>query len=155
MALKADRQIDAVEIGYYLNETASGGEIVSVSTAASGADLDGITALATVSATISGIRPIGMLMNAFVDIDQTRYHRNFNKDQQVVGDKATIMTKGWAVTSFAIDATAGKKAYLETSGQIATIAGNFTDTDDLINPIVGTFRSGLDENGYARVYIDL
>lgn len=156
MAIKADRQVDSWELGYYLNETASPGVIVVVSTATSGNDLDGTAALATVSANSSGTQPIGMLMSEFVSIDQTRVSRNPYKDQQVVGEKAAIMTKGWAVTNKVVSATAGCFAALASSGSVVAVAEATVNTHNaLLQPIVGRFRSGVDEDGYARVYVDL
>jgi hypothetical protein len=67
MALKTDRQVDATEIGYYLNGTASKGVVVSVSTAGSGVGLDLSQNVCGVAATPSGNRPLGVLLQDVID----------------------------------------------------------------------------------------
>src|SRR6476660_424122 len=98
MALKMDRLIDATEIGYYLNEVAERGVVVGVSTAGSGINLDNTASVATVSATASGIRPLGILLNDFVNVNQTRKTINRFNDQSQIGNNCMILTKGWIVT---------------------------------------------------------
>lgn len=155
MALKMDRQIDNTEIGYFLNEVAERGVVVSVSTAGSGVALDSNRSVATVAANSSGARPLGILLNDFVSIDRTRIPLNWQKDQQAVGDKCTILTKGWVVTN-KLNGTpsGGMHATLGSSGFINAVA-NVNTIDPLINPRLGRFRTGLSEDGYARIYVDL
>lgn len=154
MALKGDRQIDAVEISYFLNEVADRGVCVSISTAGSGVALENSKNVATVATSPSGQKPLGLLLNDFVSIDRTRYPLNWHKDQQASGDKASILTKGWAVTNKLLGTvTAGQKAYLAESGNLRGSAT--TPVNESLQPVVGTFRSDKDENGYAKVYIDL
>ena len=155
MALKADRQIDSVELRYFLNEVASAGKVLVVSTAGSGVAMDSIVNLATVSASSSGGKPLGMLINDFVSIDLTRQHVNYHKDEQVVGDKCTIVRKGWLVTD-AITGTpaAGDHAVLSSSGTVTNLAPGGT-WNEALNPKVGRFVTKKDESGYATVYIDL
>lgn len=157
MALKMDRQIDAVEIGYFVNAVQERGYVVSESTQGSGIALDSPTNVAAVAATASGILPLGILLNDFVNIDLTRQPINWMKDQAQIGNKATILTKGWVITN-AITAgqtpTAGQDAILDVSGLLKA-ASPGKNANVAANPKVGKFRSGLDENGYARVYVDL
>lgn len=154
MALKPDKQIDAYELGYFINEVATRGVIVSKSTAASGAQLDDADALVTVKAASSGALPIGVLLGDVVDIDLTRQPVNWHKQQLVKGDKAPIATKGWVVTNAVVSATAGTQAVLASSGYVTNRAvGN--SHDENLNPTVGRFRSDKDQNGYARLYVDL
>ena len=150
MALKADRQIDSVEIGFYVNEVAEKGLIVVPLTAGSGIALDSSLNVATVSADASGVNPLGMLMNDFVSIDVTKQYLNYHKDQAVLGSKATIMTKGWAVTNKVTGTpSAGETAVLAASGYV-------TDgTDAVATPKVGKFRSSVNEDGFIRLYVDL
>lgn len=158
MALKMDRQVDAVEIGYYLNETASRGVVVSASTAGSGVSLDNPANLATVAAASSGQRPLGILLNDFVNVDQTRQPLNWHKDQSQVGNKATILTKGWVVTNqVAGTPNKGDYAVLASSGSVTGVApeAGAAAWNRAANPFVGRFRTTKDQNGYARVYVDL
>jgi len=156
MALKADRQIDAWEIRYFLNETAAPGNIVVISTAGSGSAMDAVDNLATVVASSSGARPLGMLLNQFVNLDLSKFPINWHKDQSQIGDKASIATKGWFVTD-RITGTpaAGDFAVLSSSGTITGVAPNATTWNKIANPQVGSFRTKKDESGYASVYIDL
>lgn len=154
MALKMDRQVDAVDIGFYLNEVAERGVIVSASAAGSGVALDSPFNVATVAAVASGSRPIGLLMNDFVNVDQTRTKVNWFKDQSQIGNKCTILTKGWVVTNKVNGTVNGQdKAVLDASGFMKAAAPG--SPDSVVNPIVGRFRSKLSEDGYAKVYIDL
>ena len=154
MALKMDRQVDAVDISYFLNEVAERGVVVSVSTGGSGIAMDNPRSLATVAATSVGARPLGILLNDFVDVDTSRLPVNWMKDQSVIGNKCTIMTKGWAVTNKVIGTpTAGQLAVLASSGSLAGVAVGTASSAN--SPLVGLFRSGVDENGFAKVYVDL
>jgi hypothetical protein len=154
MALKMDRQVDAVEISYFLNEVAERGNVVSVSTAGSGIALDSPSNVATVAAAASGSRPIGILLNDFVDIDTTRTQVNWMKDQSLIGNKCTILTKGWVVTNRITGTpTALQDAVLGPSGTISGV--NIGTLSTAAAPKIGRFRSGLSEEGFAKVYVDL
>ena len=98
MALKGDRHELDTEVTYFMNETASKGVVVSVSTQGSGSAMDSSSALATVAASASGAAALGVLLNDVVDIDQTRQHLNWHKDEVQKGSKVTILTKGFVVT---------------------------------------------------------
>lgn len=155
MALLADRQVDAVELGYYLNELAVKGQILSVKTYGSGVAMDSVKNVATVAANSSGNAPLGMLLNDFVAVDLTRFPINWHKDQSVSGDKASIMTKGWAVTDQVTGSpAAGNYAVLTSSGQVMPVALGAA-WNEAANPKVGRFRSTVDANGFAKLYIDL
>ena len=153
MSLKMDRQIDAWSHRFYLDETASKGVVVSVNTAGSGIAMDSTDNVVTVQADSSGSKPIGLLLEEFVDIDETKHHRNFHKHQSVKGDKAAIVTKGWVVTDQVVNATAGNEAVLASSGQVTNKSlGSHNEAE---TPTVGRFRTDKDEGGYATLYIDL
>jgi hypothetical protein len=155
MAIKADRQVESTEIGYYINETASKGVIASVSTAGSGVSLDNSANLVTIAANSSGNKPVGLLLNEVVNVDLTRFPVNWHKDQVNVGSKVTLMTKGWVVTD-KITGTpnAQDHAILSSSGTVAAVAPGAA-WNEAANPKVGRFRSKKDQNGFARLYVDL
>jgi hypothetical protein len=154
MALKMDRQVDAVDISYFMNEVAERGVIVSKSTAGSGVAMDSPKNLATVPAAASGASPIGMLSCDVIDVDRTVTPLNWHKDVQALGDKVCIFTKGWYVTNKIIGTPTGKElAALSMSGYITPVAIGTPGTAAV--PLVGRFRSGLSEEGFAKVYIDL
>ena len=156
MSIKPTRQIDADEARYFLNEASEAGVVVSISTAGSGTSMDSAANLITVKGASSGALPVGMLVNEFVDIDETRFPVNWNKDQANKGSKATVMTKGWLVTDKVVGSNdlAGKQAVLASSGFVASKATNGTH-NEVSTPTVGRFRTDVDEDGYAAVYIDL
>ena len=83
MALKGNRVETISEISFFMNEVAERGGIVCMSTAGSGAALDQSAALVIYAAapTSGSPKAMGMLMNDMVDIDQTRQHINWHKDE--------------------------------------------------------------------------
>jgi hypothetical protein len=149
MALKGDRHELDTDISFFLNETAEKGQVVSVSTQGSGAAMDNSSALATVAAEASGAVALGVLLNDMVNIDQTRQHINWHKDEVQKGGKVTILTKGFVVTDqISGNPTAGQVAYLADSGLIA-------GTQDGTAPAIGRFLSTKDADGFAKVSINL
>lgn len=154
MALKADRDVQGTYIDFFLNETASRGVVVCASTVGSGIAMDQSQQLATVSASPSGKQPLGILLNDMVDIDLTRQHTNWHKDEVQKGGKVTIMNRGWVVTDRVYPGqtpAVGNEAYIAHSGFIAP-SDLIGDGDSLI---IGAFLSGKDENGYAKVAVNL
>lgn len=149
MALKGDRHELDTEVTYFMNETAEKGQVVSISTQGSGAAMDNSAAVATVAADGSGSVALGVLLNDVVNIDQTRQHVNWHKDEVVQGGKVTILTKGFVVTD-QINGTpsAGDAAYLNNSGLI----GGSQDGD---STLLGRFLSTKDADGYAKVAVNL
>ena len=149
MALKGDRHELDTDISYFMNETASRGVVVSVSTQGSGAAMDNASAVATVAAEASGAIALGVLLNDVVNIDQTRQHLNWHKDEVQQGSKVTILSKGFVVTDqISGTPTAGDTAYLADCGKIS-------GSQDGTAPAVGRFLSTKDADGYAKVSINL
>lgn len=151
MALKPDVDLHQIDdISYFMNEVAVRGGIVSLNTAGSGVSLDQAVNLVTYAADSSGQTPLGVLMGDMVNIDQTRQHLNFHKNEVQQGGKVTVGRKGWVVTDQVTGTpTAGGSAFLAPSGRLTT-----ADTSDS-NPLVGQFLTTLDELGFVKVYIDL
>lgn len=158
MALKTDRNTLDTDISFFMNEVATRGGIVSISTGGSGASMDNGSALVTYGALPSGKVPVGLLVNDMVNLDLTRQHINQHKDEVQKGGKVTLLTKGWVVTDMleGTDPNAGDPAYVAHSGLIAAsdLSDDDTDTDGSTR-LVGRFLSDVDQNGYAKVYIDL
>jgi len=161
MSLRTDRtHIDSI-IDFFMNEAAERGKIAVISTVASGAAMDNAAQLATCTYTsISGQTPLGVLMNDMVDIDLTRQHENWHKDEVVKGGKVTIWTKGTVVTDRIYPGhtpTAGQVAYLAPSGFIGNALVQ-TDSDVATSRhkfTVGKFMTTKDEDGYAKVSVNL
>lgn len=159
-----------------------GGIVVATGSAGvgpSGAAMDQSDNQVQYVAAPSGFNPVGMLMVDVVNIDLTRQILNPFKSEAQVGDKVVLMKKGYAVTN-KLDTTTGTitqgaAAFLGPSGNLTADEGGVwatgynadgphggTDPDtggfgDFKTefPKVGAFMSKVDEDGYAKVYIDL
>lgn len=158
MALKTDRSTLQTDISFFMNEAATRGGVVAVSTGGSGASMDNGAALVTYAAIPSGKVPVGLLMNDMVSIDLTRQHLNQHKDEVQKGGKVTLLQKGWVVTNNleGTSPAAGNTAFLAHSGNLsASDLSNDEGDVDGSTRVVGRFLSGVDEDGYAKVFIDL
>ena len=154
MALKADRNELDVDISFFMNETAEKGQIVVFSTAGSGAAMDQSQALVTVAAASTTNIPVGVLLNDVVDIDLTRQHINWHKDEVQKGGKVAILKKGYVVTDqIEGTPTAGALAFMDDAdtGKFAVAAS----VDDTEYTAVGRFMSLKDEDGYCKVEVNL
>ena len=151
MALKGDRYEGETTIDYFMNEDVDRGGIATLSTAGSGAALDQSDALVAYAASPSGLQPIGLLLNNMDNIDQTRTHLNFHKNVMQQGGKVTLLKKGWVVTNRidpGVTPAGGNPAYVGPSGYISS-------NNSLGGRIVGDFGSSKDEDGYAKVNVNL
>ena len=159
MALKTDRSALHTDISFFMNEAATRGGVVALSTASSGAAMDAGGALVTYAASPSGKVAMGMLMYDMVSIDLTRQHLNQHKDEVQKGGKVTLLQRGWVVTSNleGTDPNGGDLAYLAHSGNISSsdIISDDTIWASGAPRVVGRFLSDVDEDGYAKVFIDL
>lgn len=162
MALKPDRNTIQDDVGYFSHTVMERGGVVcqspGVSTPGSGAAMDtAAQRVAYVSgvANLSGIIPIGLLLNDVVSIDQSRQIVNPYKSEMQVGDKVCLLKKGVVVTNWitsdSATGTIPSPAYLTVSGllrdKVGLAASGF--------PLVGTFLSRADADGYAKVQINL
>ena len=150
MALKGDRNVLETDISFFLNETAEKGQVLFHNTAGSGAAMDNSSALAKLTAEASGSIPLGIVLNDVVDIDQTRQHINWHKDEVQKGGKVTILTKGTVVTDqiSGTTPTVGQVAYAADNGKISA------DQDGTAIAI-GRFLSVQDADSYAKVAVNL
>ena len=155
MALKTDRSTLQTDISFFMNEVAERGGIASLDAGGSGASMDNGNAVVTYVANPSGAVPMGILVNDMVNLDLTRQHLNQHKDEVQKGGKVTLLYKGFVVTnSLQGTPTGGDLAYLGHSGNLATptVAAGI---DGGSANAVGRFISDVDQNGYAKVYVDL
>ena len=149
MALKGDRHELDTDISFFMNETGNRGVVVSLSTGGSGAAMDSSVALCTIAADASGAEPLGVLLNDVVNIDLTRQHLNWHKDEVQQGGKVTILRKGFVVTDqISGTPTAGDVAFLADNGQIS-------DAQDGTAVAIGQFLSTADADGFAKVSINI
>lgn len=150
MALKPDRNIVVTDISNICNIAIEKGEVLVFSVSGSGALNDDV-ATVTRATNPSGLIPAGLSLADMVSIDITRQHRNWHKDEQLLGEKLPLLTKGWVVTdkiASGVSPAAGDTAYLTSNGTL-------TDTQTSGTPKVGQFLGGIDADGYAKVFIDL
>jgi|TARA_B100000085_G_scaffold171306_2_gene155911 hypothetical protein len=158
MALKTDRSTLQTDISFFMNEAATRGGVACLSTGGSGAAMDQGEALVTYAALPSGKVPVGLLLNDMVDVDLLRQHVNQHKDEVQKGNKVTLLQKGYVVTNNleGSSPSAGDPAYVAHSGNLAASDLSNDDTDDDGSTrLVGRFLSGVDQDGYAKVFIDL
>ena len=158
MALKSDRSTLQTDISFFMNEAATRGGVACLSTGGSGAAMDQGEALVTYAALPSGKVPVGLLLNDMVDVDLLRQHVNQHKDEVQKGNKVTLLQKGYVVTNNleGSSPSAGDPAYVAHSGNLAASDLSNDDTDDDGSTrLVGRFLSGVDQDGYAKVFIDL
>jgi hypothetical protein len=146
MALKPDRVEHLTDLSFFMNETATRGQIVTHSSDGSGASMDDANAKVIV-ATGTGDNPAGLLLNDVVDLDLTRQHINFAKDEVQKGGKVLLLRRGTVVTdNVAGTPAAGAKAYFTADAKITSAAGSAQ---------IGRFLSATDADGYAKVEINI
>ena len=154
MALKADRHELDVDISFFMDATATRGGCVSLVAVGSGAAMDQAKATVNYVAAANDVIPVGILLNDVVNLDLTRQHINFHKDEVQKGGKVSILKKGWVVTNMITGTpVAGALAYLDddTAGNL-TVKANVDDGEYI--PI-GRFMSTKDEDDYVKVEINL
>lgn len=156
MAIKPDRLINETDISLVCSDVHEKGAILVYGTAASGIGI-ATPGVASLVSNPSGYKVAGLSLANFVNIDQTRYHRNFHKDEQVIGEKAPLLRKGYVVTNMIVASPGtinpGANAYVSTDGKLtATVSAT---GGEVATPKVGTWATSKDENGYAKVYIEL
>jgi hypothetical protein len=150
MALKPDRVEAYTDISFFMNETGERGGVVVHSTAGSGSAMDDANAVVEYAANQSGTNPAGLLLNDVVDLDLTRQHINFHKDEVQKGSKVTLLRQGFVVTDVVatgLDISAGDPAYYGTNGALTTDSTNSVQ--------VGRFLSDYDADGYVKVDINI
>ena len=146
MALKPDRVDHLTDLSFFMDEIGTRGQIVTHSSDGSGASMDDANAK-VIKATATGQNPAGLLLNDVVDIDLTRQHINFAKDEVQKGGKVLLLRRGTVVTdNVAGTPAAGAKAYFTTDAKITSAAGSVQ---------IGRFLSAEDADGYAKVEINI
>tara|TARA_R100000329_G_scaffold96217_3_gene79881 strand:+ start:1583 stop:2026 length:444 start_codon:yes stop_codon:yes gene_type:complete len=146
MALKPDRVEHLTDLSFFMDEIGTRGQIVTHSSDGSGASMDDANAK-VIKATATGQNPAGLLLNDVVDIDLTRQHINFAKDEVQKGGKVLLLRRGTVVTdNVAGTPAAGAKAYFTSDAKITSAAGSVQ---------IGRFLSAEDADGYAKVEINI
>ena len=164
MALKPDRVEHLTDLSFFMNETGERGKVVFYDTAQAGSGAamdnsnqrvingtgDGPAGAAHQSVYLN--KAAGILLNDVVNLDLTRQHLNFHKDEVQLGSKVLLLKRGTVVTN-AISGTPaaaniGQPLYVTSDGFLgAATAG--------VGPRVGRLLSIKDADGYCKVDIDV
>jgi hypothetical protein len=148
MALKPDRIEHLTDISFFMNTTAERGGVASFVTGGVGVAMDDADAVVAYAAEASGNVPAGVLLNDVVNLDLTRQHINWHKDEVQVGGKVTLLRVGQVTTDLVDgDPSAGDAAYVGPSGTVSTTSTNAVK--------IGTFLSGKDADGFAKVSVNI
>lgn len=155
MALKPDRIEFLTDVSFFMTSIPAGstsvdrGGIASVVTAGSGVSMDDANAVVGYASNPSGAKPIGILLNDVVNLDLTRQHINWHRDEVQVGGKVSLLRNGQVTTNLVGGTpTAGADAYVAASGYIST-----TQATGAVK--IGQFLSAKDSDGYAKVSVNL
>lgn len=148
MALKPDRIEHLTDISNFMNTVAERGGIVSYVSSGEGVSMDDAGAVVAYTVAASGSKPAGVLLNDVVNLDLTRQHINWHKDEVQLGGKVTVLKIGQVTTNL-VDGTpsAGDAAYVGANGRVSTTATNAVK--------VGTFLSSLDADGYVKLSVNI
>ena len=156
MALKPDRIETVTDVSFFSSSaTATRGGVASISTFGSGVSMDDANAVVSYAAVGSGAKPVGVLLNDVVDLDLTRQHINYHKDEVQKGGKVTLLQVGQVTTDFVLgNPSGGQVAYVGNSGYLQNTSPSTLDDDEHTHK-VGRFLSGKDSDGYAKVAINI
>jgi len=149
MALKPHRVESYTDVSYFMNTTGTRGGIVIHNTAGSGTALDdGNAVVMYPTGVVSGTKPAGLLLNDVVNLDLTRQHINWYRDEIQVGGKVTLLRQGQVVTDLVTGSpTVGADAYYNAYGLLTTTSTNSVK--------VGRFLSVKDADGFIKVDINI
>lgn len=155
MALKPDRIELQTDVSFFMNTVATRGGVASVVTGGSGVAMDSSTAVVGYAAVASGCKPVGVLLNDVVNLDLTRQHINWHKDEVQVGGKVSLLQVGQITTNLVTGTpAAGAPAYVGANGNISATAPTDAGTEDEAYRI-GRFLSAKDADGYAKVAVNI
>ena len=149
MALRPDRNEVVTDISFFMNEAAERGVIVTAATQGSGAAMDDSSAAVNIANAV-GDKPVGLLLNDVVDLDLTRQHINYAKDEVQKGGKVAVLRVGTVVTDQISGAiTMGDAAHFMSDGTLASA------TASSASAVVGRWLSKKDADGFAKVAINI
>ena len=151
MALKPTRIESYTDVSYFMDTVAERGGVVVHTTSGSGASLDdGNAVVSYPTGVVSGTKPAGLLLNDVVNLDLTRQHINWYRDEVQVGGKVTLLRQGQVTTNMVATGqtpTAGTDAYYDAEGKLTTVSTNSTK--------VGRFLSSKDSDGYVKLDVNI
>ena len=150
MALKPDRIEAYTDISFFMNDVAERGGIVVHKDSGLGVSMDDASAVVEYKSSPSGTTPAGLLLNDVVNLDLTRQHINWHRDEVQVESKVTLLRQGQVTTNMVVsgvEPAAGSDAYYGANGLLTTASTNSTK--------VGRFLSAKDADGYVKVDINI
>ena len=149
MALRPDRNEVVTDISFFMDEAAERGIVVTASTQGSGAAMDDSNAAVKKAAAYTEY-PVGILLNDVVDLDLTRQHINYAKDEVQKGGKVAVLRVGTIVTDQISGAiTMGEAAHFTSAGTLCSATANSTSV------AVGRWLSSKDADDFAKVAINI
>ena len=156
MALKPDRIETVTDVSFFSSSaTATRGGIASLTGGGgSGVSMDNAASVVSYAAVASGCKPVGVLLNDVKDLDLTRQHINYHKDEVQKGGKVTLLQVGQVTTNLVSGTiAAGDAAYAGPSGYITNVLPVSDNTEEYYR--VGRFLSKKDTDGYAKVAVSI
>lgn len=156
MALKGARHEMQTDMSSICNDVVVKGAMLcwNRTPGGSGINLDDANNIVKLVAGVtSGNMVAGMTLTNTVNIDTTRQHVNFHKDEVVIGSHVTLLRQGWVVTDQLLASTsplAGDKAFVAHSGLLT----NFGGGGSFAGP-VGEFMGAKDPDGFVKVAVHL
>jgi hypothetical protein len=157
MALKSDRVEAYTDISFFCNDsTAERGCMAVHSTGGSGVAMDdSLAVVTTVVASPSGTKPAGLLLNDVVNLDLTRQHINWHKDEVQTGSKVALLRQGQVTTNSVVSGVTpaiGEDAYYGVNGKFTNVSSAGATSSGVK---VGRFISVLDSDGYIKVDVNI
>jgi hypothetical protein len=152
MALRPDRNEVVTDISFFMDEVAERGIVVVQSTQGSGAAMDDSNAAVKIGAFADRASddPVGILLNDVVNLDLTRQHINFAKDEVQKGGKITALRIGFVVTDqISGSITQGDPCHFMGAGQLCSATANSDSA------VIGRWLSKKDADGFAKVAINI
>lgn len=154
MALKGEREIVWDDIKGTCESVAEPGVGLCYKTTGSGIGMGDSRNKYDLYANPSGQKPAGILMTNVVNIDLTRFHVNFLKDEVQKGNPVRTLKQGRLVTNMISGTPAmGDTAYLTTNGNFTPTVSSTGGT--AATPKMGMFDTPKDADGYAAVLVGL
>ena len=86
---------------------------------------DSLAVVTTVIANPSGQKPAGLLLNDVVNLDLTRQHINWHKDEVQTGSKVALLRQGQVTTNSVVSGVAptiGEDAYFGVNGKLTNVS---------------------------------
>ena len=101
-------------------------------------------------ASASSDEPVGLLLNDVVNLDLTRQHINYAKDEVHQGGKVAVLRVGTVVTDQISGAiTLGEEAFFAADGTLTSKTAYAGSTQ------IGRWLSKKDADGFAKVAINI